>query len=89
MESKIQSLIRENKVMVFAKSKCPYCLFAKKLLKNGGIKLESLDLDVVDDGPMIHLNLKQLTNYLTVPAIFINGKIIGGFDELQELKESG
>lgn len=42
---KAQDLIKENPVMVFSKSYCPYCKATKKKLDGLGVKYKALELN--------------------------------------------
>lgn len=44
-ETRVTALINENPVMVFSKSYCPYCISAKKLLKDLDAQCEIIELD--------------------------------------------
>lgn len=72
------------KVKIYTKTICPYCIRAKMLLKS--LNQEFEEKTVTDDKIE---ELSKETNLLTVPQIFIDGKCIGGCDELYELKEKG
>ncbi|KAJ3205116.1 thioredoxin reductase [Entophlyctis luteolus] len=84
-ETTTEQAIASNKVMVFSKSYCPYCNKAKALLNRYGVKFESYELDVRDDGAQIQAYLAKKTGQRTVPNIFINGTQIGGCDDLHRL----
>lgn len=83
----INKIIGGNKVVVFSKSTCPYCVDAKNLLQDNGIKYKEVQIDkIVDnDRQKVIDELRQMTSQNTVPNIFINGKHIGGFSELKQL----
>ena len=73
-------------VTIYTWTVCPFCVRAKNLLKNKGIAYEEINLDGKDE------ELKKLqdkTNFRTVPQIFINGKMIGGYTDLAALDQSG
>lgn len=59
--------------MVFAKSYCPYCKATRALFKtirsSIDIEINFLDLDKMDeeDGPLVQMELLQLTGQRTVP----------------------
>jgi glutaredoxin 3 len=74
------------KVLMIKKNPCPYCDRAKTLLDNKGIKYEILDLtDKMDE-----LNAwKEKTGWKTVPMIFINDELVGGYTDLKTLDEEG
>ena len=66
---------------------CPYCIRAKMLLKKRDIPYE--EIDVEGDHAMRAWLVKATGGLRTVPAIFINGQPIGGFDELHALDRAG
>ena len=70
------------KVVVYTKSNCPYCIRAKDLLSRKGVDFEEIYLD---DKPEEYKTLKQKTGMMTVPQIFINDQLVGGFTDLADL----
>jgi glutaredoxin 3 len=75
------------KVEVYTTTYCPYCSRAKSLLKAKGVAFE--EIDVTDDDAMRERMVERSGGRRTVPEIFINGTIIGGYDELKRLDDSG
>ena len=65
---------------------CPYCRNAKTLLNNKGVSYEELNIDELG---MTRNDLYDLTGGRTVPQIIINKNLIGGFDDLFSLHQSG
>lgn len=60
---------------------------AKALLRCKGVQFKEID---VTDDPALRAKMVALAGgRRTVPEIFINGDIIGGFDELYALERSG
>ena len=48
--SLVKSLIDANKVMLFSKSYCPFCMMAKDVLKEAGVKnMKVLEIEERDD----------------------------------------
>lgn len=45
LKEKTESLIKDNAVMVFSKSYCPYCKATKKTLENAGAKFTVYELN--------------------------------------------
>jgi glutaredoxin 3 len=75
------------KVEVYTTSYCPYCIRAKSLLKSKGVAFEEID---VSADPALREKMIELSGgRRTVPEIFINGRIIGGYDELRALEAEG
>ena len=76
-----------KEVKVYTGSNCGYCTAAKKLLQTAGIAYEEIGLD---DQPELRRKLSEENgHYRTVPMIFIDGKFIGGFTDLQTLHKNG
>lgn len=69
-------------VVLFSKSYCPYCMRAKKALLDIGINPVVAELDQRQDGREIQVALLQLTGQRTVPSAWLNGKHIGGSDDV-------
>jgi len=74
------------KVVVYTKESCPYCVRAKQLLQGKGVPFEEHNLENKPDELEA---LKARTKMRTVPQIFINDQLIGGFTELLNLQTSG
>jgi glutaredoxin 3 len=60
---------------------------AKMLLRSRGIDFE--EIDVTYDDQLRSRMIERAGGRRTVPEIFINGNIIGGYEELKELDDSG
>ena len=68
------------KAIVWSKNQCPYCDQAKNLLKSKGIEFEERNVSV--DWTKEQL-LEAVPNARTVPQIFLDGELVGGFTELR------
>ena len=68
------------KAIVWSKYHCPYCDQAKALLKARGIEFEEKK---IGDGYTKEELLEAVPTARTVPQIFINDQLIGGFTELK------
>lgn len=75
------------KVEVYTTSFCPYCVRAKSLLRAKGVPFS--EIDVTDDDDLRAKMVELAGGRRTVPEIFINGKIVGGYDELRALEVQG
>ena len=70
---------KPNSVFLFTKQGCPFCAKAKATFREHGITYE----EVLVGADVSLLALKAATGALTVPQIFIDGKLIGGSEELE------
>lgn len=75
------------KIVIYSTGSCPYCVNAKQLLTQKGLKYTEIDIgsDTAKRDEMVKLAGGQRS----VPQIFINDKHIGGFDALSALNASG
>ena len=69
------------KAVVWSKYHCPYCDQAKALLKQQGIVFEERK---IGDGYTREDLLEAVPTARTLPQIFLNGELIGGFTELKQ-----
>jgi glutaredoxin 3 len=69
------------KAIVWSKYHCPYCDQAKALLTQKGIEFEEKK---IGDGYTKEDLLEAVPLARTVPQIFLDGKLIGGFTELKQ-----
>ena len=75
------------KVEIFTKRGCPYSTAAKELLTRRGIPFEET---VAEDLDATRAMLRKRTGGRdTFPQIFIDGKSIGGSDDLEDLDAEG
>lgn len=74
-------------IIIYSTLTCPYCANAKALLEKKGAEYKEIYVDK-EPGKLDEMVSKS-EGLTTVPQIFINGKHIGGFDDLKKLNESG
>ena len=89
MQAKIETLISDNKVMVFSKDYCPFCTQAKDVLKNAGVEFKAVEMDMIPNGGDMQNKLHSLSGQRTVPNTYIGGVHLGGCDDLKAAKSSG
>jgi glutaredoxin 3 len=74
-------------IEIYTKFLCPYCSRAKKLLESKGASYEEYDITM---GGAKRAEMMQRANGRhTVPQIFIDGRHIGGSDDLAALERNG
>lgn len=74
------------KVLIYSKRVCPYCVRAKHLLDSKGVAYREI---MLDDSPEEYAELKSRTGMMTVPQIFINDTLVGGYTDLAALERDG
>ncbi len=75
------------KVEIYTKAFCPYCSRAKQLLTSKNAPFEEFDITM--GGPKRAEMLQRSNGGTTVPQIFIDGKHVGGSDDLGSLERQG
>ncbi|MCC4266034.1 glutathione peroxidase [Oceanimonas baumannii] len=72
---------KPSAITVFSKPGCPFCTRAKQMLLDRKMRYE----EVIIGQDATSISLKAVSGRSTVPQIFIDGRHIGGSDELAEL----
>jgi monothiol glutaredoxin len=87
----IKNAIQEERVMLFMKGTpdAPRCGFSARVTSMlNSLEVEYAALDVLPD-PRIREELSALSNWPTIPQLFIGGELVGGCDIVTEMFESG
>ena len=74
-------------VEIYTKAFCPYCSRAMTLLAAKGVTPQ--DYDVTMGGPKKAEMVERSGGRMTMPQIFIDGRHIGGFDDMAALDRAG
>jgi monothiol glutaredoxin len=87
----ISEAIRENHVILFMKGtpEAPACGFSQRTvmaLQATGASFAAVD--ILPD-PRIRQELSSLSNWPTIPQLFVDGQLVGGCDIVTEMYESG
>jgi glutaredoxin 3 len=73
-------------IEIYTRSWCGFCARAKKLLASKGADFTEIDLDVENRTAEM---IQRANGGRTVPQIFIDGKHVGGCDDLYALDAAG
>ena len=87
----LQQAIDENPVMLFMKGTpdqpaCGFSMRSSAALNALGVKYAALD--ILPD-PRIRQELSAISNWPTIPQLFVNGELVGGCDIMLEMYEDG
>jgi monothiol glutaredoxin len=87
----IQEAIAENRVILFMKGNpdAPACGFSARtsaILQSMGQPFAAVD--ILPD-PRIRQELSAISNWPTIPQLFVDGELVGGCDIVTEMYESG
>ncbi|XP_026671502.1 glutaredoxin-like isoform X2 [Ceratina calcarata] len=88
-KEEIKQLIESDAVVIFSKTKCPYCKMAKEVFNKLQKKYTAIELDEWDNGDEIQTILGEMTGARTVPRVFVNGVCLGGGSDVKKLYDSG
>ena len=91
LREQIQQVIDSSDVALFMKGTpqfvmCGNSMRALEALRRAGAPVTAVD--VLPD-PRIRQELSALSNWPTIPQIFVRGELIGGADIVEELEASG
>ena len=75
------------KVEIYTKAFCPYCSRAMRLLASKGVEAQEYDISM--GGPQRQEMIQRANGRTTVPQVFIDGRHIGGSDDLAALNARG
>jgi monothiol glutaredoxin len=91
MREAIEEAISENPVLLFMKGnpEAPACGFSARtvaILQSLGTQFAAVD--ILPD-PRIRQELSAISNWPTIPQLFVNGELVGGCDIVSEMYQSG
>ena len=91
MRDAIQEAISENPVILFMKGspEAPACGFSARtvsILESLGARFAAVD--ILPD-PRIRQELSAISNWPTIPQLFVDGELVGGCDIVSEMYQSG
>ena len=91
MREAIQEAITENAVILFMKGnpEAPACGFSARtvaILQSLGARFAAVD--ILPD-PRIRQELSAISNWPTIPQLFVDGELVGGCDIVLEMYKSG
>lgn len=75
-----------NEITVYSTDPCSFCARVKGMLEARGVKFTEVNLAKDPEG---RIELVSRTGMMTFPQVLIDGKLLGGFAEVQAAVESG
>ncbi len=76
-----------SQIEIYTTHTCPYCHAAKDLLKRKGVTFS--EINVAGDPQARSAMSSRANGRTSVPQIFIDGRHVGGCDDLYALEEAG
>lgn len=74
-------------IEIYTTALCPYCVAAKNFLSARGHTYQEIRIDL--DPARREEMLRRAAQRRTVPQIFINGRHVGGYDDMMALVHAG
>ncbi len=91
MRDEIQNAISSHEVILFMKGRPeqPMCGFsARTVAALDALGASYAAVDILPD-PRIRQELSAISNWPTIPQLFVNGELVGGCDIVTEMYETG
>ncbi|RNF26699.1 glutaredoxin [Trypanosoma conorhini] len=85
----LDMMLRRNKIVIISATYCEYCTKLKMLLIEMKHRFVSLEINIIPNGREVFAEVVGRTGVHTVPQLFLNGKYLGGYDELVALYRRG
>ena len=90
-KEKVEKVINSDRIFVMMKGtpEQPMCGFSSRvvqILNNINVKFSAFN---IFEDPELMQQIKEYSDWPTTPQIYVEGKLIGGCDILEQLAESG
>ena len=90
-KEKIENFIKENDVCLFMKGtpenpQCGFSMAVSNVLKHLNVNFKGIN--VLDD-ENLRQDIKEFSEWPTIPQLYLKGEFIGGCDIVKEMFESG
>ncbi|KAG5480022.1 hypothetical protein LSCM1_06443 [Leishmania martiniquensis] len=85
----LESMLRRNRVVLISATYCQFSTKLKMLLIELKHRFVSLEIDIIPNGREVFHEVVARTGVHTVPQVFLNGKYLGGYDDLIALYRKG
>jgi monothiol glutaredoxin len=91
IRAELKNVIAEERVMLFMKGtpEAPRCGFSARVAGAlNALGVEYAAIDILPD-PRIRQELSALSDWPTIPQLFVDGQLVGGCDIVTEMFETG
>jgi glutaredoxin 3 len=75
-----------SEITIYSTDPCSFCARVKGMLQARGVEFSEVNLS---KDPQGRVELAQRTGMMTFPQVLIDGKLLGGFAEVQAAMENG
>lgn len=91
LEERLKAIVNKSKVMLFMKGDRtqPRCGFSRQVIEMINAKgVEYETFDILEDEE-VRQGLKEYSQYMTYPQVYVNGELLGGLDIIKEMDSMG
>jgi len=91
LKDQIVKEINNNKIILYMKGtkEMPMCGFSSTVVKILNLySIEYKTVNVLED-PNIRIKLSEISNWPTIPQLFVNSELVGGCDIVLEMHNKG
>ena len=91
LKEQITKTINDNMVVLYMKGtkEMPMCGFSNAVVQVlNSYGLPYVDVNILED-PNIRIKLSEITNWPTIPQLYVKGEFIGGCDIVKDMFEKG
>jgi glutaredoxin len=85
----VNALISQHTIVIFSKTTCGYCSAVKRLFDQLGQPYTAFELNKNPQGSAIQDYIRQTYRHRTVPAVFVQGQFVGGYDDTEYANQTG
>jgi len=85
----VEDYIKDNNVMIFSKSTCPFCVKVTELLDSLKVQYTMLQMDKDDKMVELQAALYKRSGQKTVPNVYVKGQHLGGCDDTMQAYTEG
>ena len=91
VQQRIRQNVADNPVVLFMKGspvfpQCGFSAAVVQILSHLGVKFKGVDV-LADPG--IRQEIKEFSNWPTIPQLYVKGEFVGGCDIIREMFETG
>jgi monothiol glutaredoxin len=92
LKDRVEELIRDNQVLLFMKGtpeqpRCGFSMRVVNVLETYGVEYGAVD--VLPALQPLREVTAEISDWQTFPQLYVNGKLVGGCDIVEEMDESG
>ncbi|EPY33794.1 glutaredoxin 3 [Strigomonas culicis] len=85
----LDAMLRRNKIVLISATYCQFSTKLKMLFIETKHRFVSLEIDIIPNGREVFAEVVGRSGQHTVPQVFLNGRYLGGYDDVIALYRKG